>query len=71
MKKKPKARAKAKIKNWRSCTGVNAQTGRVRRGYRTVRGQCPIPTHASTPADLVSSASSAFLTLGRARRRRS
>jgi len=30
------------IKNWRACPGVNRRTGRVKKGYRAIRGNCPV-----------------------------
>ena len=38
--KSPKARRAA----WRACAGVNKRTGRVKSGYRKIKGEtCPVP----------------------------
>ena len=59
------------IKNWRDCAGVNKSTGRVKPGFKVVKGRCPVPTH-HTPSisEIVSPGATAFASLGRARRRR-
>lgn len=59
------------VPNWRACVGVNPKTGRVRPGYRAVRGRCPRPTH-DTPsvAELVSPLTAGLSRAGTRRRRR-
>lgn len=49
-----------RVKNWRACQGVHKHTGRIKRGYRARRGQCPLPvaTARTVPAiDLLPAAS--------------
>ena len=61
------------IKNWRECNGVNKNTGRVKPGFRTVKGRCPVPAHHSpSTTEVIHSAASAAVAagLGRSRRRR-
>jgi hypothetical protein len=59
------------IKNWHECKGVNKRTGKVKAGWKAVKGRCPVPTHHTpTISDLVTPGASTAASLGRARRRR-
>lgn len=63
---------KPRVKNWRECKGVNKQTGRIKRGYRARRGQCPIPvaTTRTVPSIDLLPAASFIPGLGNTRRSR-
>lgn len=57
------------IKDWRSCAGVNKRTGKIKPGFKAVKGKCPVSTHHEpSVTDLVSSTAASTTSLGRSRR---
>jgi hypothetical protein len=59
------------IKDWHSCAGVNKRTGRIKPGFKAVKGRCPVSTHDKPGViELVSSSAASTTSLGRTRRRR-